>query len=110
MSNPKEAIANYDENQLTQAGIQNLDKMKINTNKAIDKLENDRTLNLDVLEDSNLSDNEITDIVNFLKTLTDPCVLDESCLKKWIPKLNLDPNGDQLDAVNKNGTILGLKN
>ena len=109
MSNPKKAIADYNATQLTQIGIQNLDKMKINTNKAVQKLEKDRVAGLDVLEDSNLSDSEIDDVVSFLKTLTDPCVLDEECLSKWVPKPNLDPNGDQLDAVDKKGNILGLK-
>ncbi len=109
MSNPKKAIADYNATQLTQTGIQNLDKMKINTNKAVQKLEKDRVAGLDVLEDSNLSDSEIDDVVSFLRTLTDPCVLDEECLSKWVPKPNLDPNGDQLDAVDKKGNILGLK-
>jgi len=108
MSNPKKAVNSYDNKQLTQIGIQNLDKMKSNTNKAIAKLEKDRVGGLDVLEDSNLTDSEVDDIVSFLKTLTDPCLLDESCLNKWIPKRALDPNGDQLDAVDKNGNILTL--
>jgi cytochrome c peroxidase len=109
MSNPKEAIKNYDAKQLTQTGMQNLDKMVINTTKALSQLEKDRKMKEDVLEDSNLSTQEIEDVVTFLKTLTDPCVLDEACLNKWIPKINLDPNGDQLDAVDKKGNILGLK-
>jgi len=109
MSNPKEAIKNYDMKQLTQLGIQNLDKMRENTSKAIKKLEKDRVAKLDVLEDSNLSESEIEDVVSFLRTLTDSCVVDETCLQKWIPKRDLDPNGDQLDAVDKKGNILGLK-
>jgi cytochrome c peroxidase len=109
MSNPKEAIQTYDIKQLTQTGIQNLDKMAVNTNKAINQLEKDRVAGLDVLEDSNLSDSEVEDVVNFLRTLTDSCVLDETCLKQWVPKIDLDPNGDQLDAVDKKGNFLGLK-
>jgi len=109
MSNPKEAIKNYDAKQLTQIGIQNVDKMLINTTKAIAKLEKDRVEKLDVLEDSNLSDSQIEDVVSFLRTLTDSCVVDESCLNQWIPKADLDPNGDQLDAMDKKGNILGLK-
>ena len=109
MSNPKEAIQTYDIKQLTQTGIQNLDKMAVNTNKAINQLEKDRVAKLDVLEDSNLSDSEVEDVVNFLRTLTDSCVLDETCLKQWVPKVDLDPNGDQLDAVDKKGNFLGLK-
>ena len=106
MSNPKKSILTYDATQSTQTGIQNLDKMQENTTKAMLKLEKDRVLGLDVLADSNLSDNEIEDIVSFLQALTDPCVVDETCLKQWIPVKNLDPNGDQLDAIDKKGNPL----
>ena len=106
--NPKEAIVNYDENQLAQEGIQNLDLMEENTLKALAKLEKDRTIKEIILKDVNLNDVEVKQLVSFLKTLTDSCVKDETCLQKWIPTLNSDPNGDQLDAVDLEGNILGL--
>ena len=97
--NPQNAVNNYDINQLKQIGIQNLDKMKINTQAALDKLAFDRSLNKNVIQDITLSDQQVNYLLKFLKTLTDPCVKDRACLAKWIPPLNEDPNGDQLDAV-----------
>jgi len=105
--NPKEAIQNYDASQLSQIGLQNLDKLKVNSIRAIEQLEKDRVAGLDVLQDSNLSNEQVNNLVEFLYTLTDPCVLDESCLAKWIPKPNQDPNGDQLDAIDAKGNVLG---
>ena len=104
---PKEAIKNYDASQLSQVGLQNLDKLKENSNKAVAQLEKDRTKGLDVLQNNNLSNQQVSNLVEFLYALTDPCVLDETCLSKWIPKVNDDPNGDQLDAVDSKGNILG---
>ena len=46
-----------------------------------------------------LSNDQINDLVSFLKTLTDPCVKDVSCLSPWIPSLTeTDPDGTRLNA------------
>ena len=105
-SNPANAIAGYDFNQLTQPGIQNLGNMSTNTQAALDKLEADRQAGLPELQDTNLSETQISQLVDFLKTLTDPCVKDRACLAKWIPNTADDPNGDQLDAIDADGTSL----
>lgn len=106
--NPTEAVKNYDTSQLTQAGIQNLDKVQSNTQKALDKLEDDRLAGKDVIQNVSLNDEQVDDLVEFLKALTDPCVKDRNCLAKWIvdPVNDIDPNGDQLDAVDNNGDLL----
>ena len=96
--NAQKAIESYDFSQLTQTAIQNLDKLKVNTHKALESSE---------LENISLSDEEVHNLIDFLKSLTDPCVKDESCLSQWIPKPNQDPNGDQLDAVDRQGNPLG---
>ena len=105
--NAKEAIENYDVSQLVQTGLQNLEQLKVNTNKAVKHLEEARKEGLDVLKNNTLSDVEVNNLIDFLHTLTDPCVKNEECLSKWIPKLNDDPNGDQLDAIDVKGNILG---
>ncbi len=105
-SNPASAIAGYDFNQLTQPDIQNLGNMSTNTQEALDKLKADRQAGLRVLRNSNLSDEQVADVVAFLKSLTDACVKDRACIAKWIPKTDEDPNGDQLDAVNAHGDLL----
>ena len=104
---PEAAISSYDSSQLTQAGIQNLDKIPSNTQKALDKLQADRAAGKSVIEKVSLTDEQVSDLIEFLKALTDPCVKDRSCLAKWIvgPN-NPDPSGDQLDAVNENGALL----
>ena len=97
--NVKTAIDNYDTTQLTQSGVQNVDKMQVNTTKALTLLEADRTSGEQVLQNVSLSDKQVSQLVSFLNTLTDSCVADRDCLKQWIPRIEEDPNGDQLDAT-----------
>ena len=106
--NPTNALASYDVSQLTQTGIQNLDKLQANSAKALAMLEADRTAGKTVIENIDLSSEQVDDLVSFLKSLTDPCVKDRSCLAKWIadPMNDIDPNGNQLNAVDSNGKLL----
>jgi len=104
--NPSEALHNYDSSQLSQPGIQNIDKIQTNTQPALDKLIADRNANKDVLQNTELTDTQVDQIVSFLHTLTDPCVKDKECLSKWVPPLSEDPNGDQLDPINESGDAL----
>ena len=104
---PEISMSNYDPSQLNQAGIQNLDKIQSNTQKALDKLLVDRAAGKTIIEKVSLTDEQVSDLVEFLKALTDPCVKDRSCLAKWIvDPNNPDPSGDQLDAANENGELL----
>jgi cytochrome c peroxidase len=61
-----------------------------------------------VLQNVDLSEVQVSELVVFLKSLTDPCVKDRSCLTKWIvePVNDADPNGDQLNALDSNGNLL----
>ncbi|MDD5274593.1 MAG: cytochrome c peroxidase [Methylovulum sp.] len=97
--NPANAIANYDFNQLRQRDIRNLDKMVVNTQKALNA-------SSFLVKNMDLTNDQVNDLVAFLKTLTDPCVKDRNCLAPWIPTPNTDPNGQQLDAVRRNGSLL----
>lgn len=98
---PLTAAASYDNTQLTQPGVQNLGTVAADTQGAVDRLRADRAAGLPVLADTPMTDAEITDIVEFLKTLTDPCTESSSCMQKWIPDpvTGADPNGDQLNAT-----------
>ena len=58
------------------------------------------------LETLNLSDMQVGFLVEFIQTLTDPCVKDRDCLAQWMPANDDDLNGDQLTAVDKNGDLL----
>ena len=78
-----------------------------NTAKALAKLEANRAAGLPSISDTNLSDNEIRQLVEFLKTLTDPCLKDRACMSPWlISSEDIDPDGLRVIAVDKNGTSL----
>jgi len=106
--NPASALNSYDNSQLSQTDIQNLDKVQTNTQKALAVLEADRQAGKDVIQNVDLTDNQVGQLVEFLKALTDPCVKDKSCLAKWVPdpETDADPNGDQLNAVDSDGNLL----
>jgi cytochrome c peroxidase len=107
MLNPAQAIANYDFDQLTQEGIQ-ADNMLTNTQFALDQLDANRTNNVaGVHQNVEFSDDDVTDLVAFLETLTDPCVKDRQCLASWIADdADGNPDGLRLDAVDDNNAPL----
>jgi cytochrome c peroxidase len=62
-----------------------------------------------VLQPLGLSQQEKTDLVNFMKALTDPCVKDAACLQAWLPQPeDGDPDGLLLHAKNYQGVPLYL--
>jgi len=106
MLNPTEAIANYDFSQLEQT-IQAAD-MLTNTQFSLDQLAANRVNNVDgVQRDVTYTDNEATDLVEFLKTLTDPCMKDRNCLAPWIPDAgDTNPDGLRVIAIDNTGALL----
>jgi cytochrome c peroxidase len=80
------------------------DFMEINTQKALDKLAANRAAGIFSVPLLTLTDAQISDLVEFLKTLTDPCIQDrEECLAAWIPdETDADPDGLRLNAVDAN--------
>lgn len=103
--NPQLALDNYDFSQLA-PNIQAVDMVE-NTQKAIDQLEANRLAGVTSLENVSLSNTQVAQLVEFLHTLTDPCVEDRSCLAKWIPDAS-DTNPDTLriNAIDENGDYL----
>ena len=54
-----------------------------------------------------LSDQEVDNIVDFLHTLTDPCVLDRACLSPWIIEQGSDEHRvDSLIGIDEQGDLL----
>jgi cytochrome c peroxidase len=118
MLNPHDAINNYDFSQLNPT-IQASD-MLTNTQFALDQLAANRTNGVanvhqaDNLLRSSSNANDpteidvvVADLVEFLKTLTDPCVKDRDCLAPWIPDAgDTNPDGLRLNAVNNSGSFL----
>jgi cytochrome c peroxidase len=55
------------------------------------------------IQNVELTDEEVSDLVEFLKTLTDLCVTDRTCRAPWIPDSTVaDPDGLRPDAVDEN--------
>ena len=106
MLNPKTAIENYDYSQLDPS-IQSYD-MLTNTQFALNQLEDNRNNNMpNVHRDVTYNKKDISDLVAFLKTLTDPCVKNRDCLAPWIPNNeDLDPDGLRLNATGNSGEQL----
>ena len=80
-------------------------KAPSNTAKARAKVlsENDNNKGMRAIEPSN---NQIDELVTFLRTLTDPCVMDRNCIAPWIPKPGDAPDGHQLNAIGRDGKVL----
>ena len=100
-NNPQQALDSYDFSQIdTTIDTRN---MVVNTQVALDKLQKIRDSGKDdkVIPNAlDLSKKEIDQLVAFLETLTDPCILDKACLKPWIPDSDsLDPDGMRLQAT-----------
>ncbi len=101
MVNPETAVAVYAFNQFDSSI--HMVNSKQHTEEALAQLHENRSKNIKTLVSMTLTDEEIDDIVEFLLTLTDPCVKEPACLAPWIPSESLpDPDGLRLDAVFQN--------
>ena len=88
---PLESIRHYNKKQLKQKHIK-LDDMQVNTLAAAKS-------GLELHTIKNASEKDIKNLLEFLKTLTDPCVKSKKCLSPWIPSKNdNDPDGLMLHA------------
>jgi len=75
-----------------------------NTRNALRQL--DRQPRNESINGINLNNREVDEIVAFLETLTDSCVSDRECLSAWVPARNGGPDGNQLNAVDRDGNPL----
>jgi len=104
--NPQAAFDNYDITQLETSIVDSgqTDDLQINTQNALDKLATNRVSGIFSIQNVDLTDDEVNDLVEFLKTLTDPRINDRAFLADWIPDVDsgvLDPDGLRLYAVDK---------
>ena len=58
------------------------------------------------IEAGQSAENVLADLKAFLLALTDPCVKSRACLAQWIPTPSEDPDGNQLNAVDRDGNRL----
>ena len=106
---PQAAFDSYDINQLEASIVSSgqTDDMQVNTQNALDKLTANRLAGIASIQNVSLTDAQVSNLVEFLHTLTDPCVKDRACLAPWIPDTNVTgPDGEQLNAVDINGNDL----
>ena len=94
---PAGALASYDPSQL-EPGVQT-ERLHDTAEAALAKLASDRAAGRTPLQDVSLSEEQVDDILDFLSTLTDPCVEDPACLQPWLPEpTDPDPDGHRLVA------------
>ena len=78
-----------------------------NTASALAQLKINRDNNISPHQNVSLTSSQVSDLVAFLKTLTDPCTKDRTCLDKWIPDTTSSgPDNLQLNAVDSTGSLL----
>lgn len=102
---PQAGLDSYDWSQIA-PNIQAVD-MVANTQSAIDALEASRTAGTAMLQNVQLTDEQVSDLLAFVMALTDPCVEDRACIGQWIPDASdTNPDALRLNAVDENGDFL----
>ena len=80
---------------------------RANSQAALNKLEADRRADRSQLPNINLNQNETQQLVEFLESLTDPCVTSRTCMAPWIASgENDNPDDQMLEAMDQNGDLL----
>jgi len=99
MLNPIKAAKKYTKAHVEQAGI-DFSKTRRNTKTLLKS-------KIDVKPMRGATEQHVKDLVEFMKTLTDPCVKSRECLSPWIPPANSnDPDGNMLHGLRKRGQRL----
>lgn len=101
---PVGSIASYD---TAQAGVADLSDWVENTNVLVAYLKESSDRGISTLTDpKSIGADQLSDIVEFLKALTDPCVKSRECLSSWIPSELEDVDGTQVKATDSTGNKL----
>ena len=92
-------------------GVQNCESLypeaRQNSDAVLAKVNTERNQNDPAaLPNTNLNNGERNDIIAFLRTLTDPCVEDRTCLSAWLPTSDEAADELQLNAIDINGNPL----
>ena len=104
MLNPDDAISNYDASQLN-SDVKTTNRIN-NTTSALSQLNTNRQSNISSHQNVSFTETQIDDLVTFLKSLTDPCLKDKTCIGKWVPANVVGVDSLQLNAINSNGDLL----
>ena len=96
---PAAAVANYDTSQLA-SDVQTVHWAQY-TNQALDQWYADLDAGIKTVQPIHLTDTQVSDVVAFMLTLTDPCVKDAACLAPWMPAEDeRNPDGLRLMMTN----------
>lgn len=99
MLNPEKAAKAFKASDITQPDIDTRN-LRRNTLKALKS-------GIDITPMPNSTEQDVQDLVAFMKTLTDPCVKSRECLSPWIPDHNSnDPDGNMLHGLRQAGQRL----
>ena len=105
MVNVDAAVAGYDVS-LLDANVKVVNTTA-NTQLALDQLNANKLIGKSAHENVSLSTSELTDLVSFLKALTDPCLKSRECVEKWIPDNTLSgPDSLRQNGVDQAGNLL----
>ncbi|RZF93564.1 hypothetical protein EXT42_06775 [Pseudoalteromonas sp. CO302Y] len=63
-----------------------LSNSKLNSHRALEQLQNEQQKGVSLLASGiTLSDAQLSDLIAFLNSLTDPCINSRECMSKWVP-------------------------
>lgn len=102
--NPRAALQSFDGARLPPAVLEDLEA---NTAELLQFLPDASRVIESFTDPLDYDERDVEDLVAFLRTLTDPCVFDRSCLGPWIA----DPATDDVDggllvAIDRDGKLL----
>ena len=102
---PVAALDNYDLSQLING--EQTGNYFSNTQAALDKIVIDKQDGRLTVQNIELTNEQVTNILNFLNALTDPCVKNRSCLAAWIPDgTTSNPDDQRINAYDRNNDLL----
>jgi len=78
----------YDESNILQPNMQNIQNIQENHDKALAQLEKNRLDGISPHRVADLDDTQIDQLVEFLKSLTDPRLNDYEYMKQWVPEIS----------------------
>ena len=81
-------------------------RARANTTAALARLDSARAGSATRFADTRLNETQRDDLVAFMHALTDPCVLDRSCLAPWVADPGESVDAHHLRAVDRNGETL----
>ena len=103
---PAQAIDGFDFTATElQPGIQ-AENAETNTRLALAQLQSLMDSGESALTTADLSDQQVSDLLAFVESLTDPCVLDAQCLAPWIPERTGGPDNLRQNGFLEDGTDL----